>query len=374
MLDCKVVLEKLSCYVDGVVDEATMEMIETHLTGCRECSAELAALEAVRASMLAATEVEMPIGLSFSIREAISREAQTVSAECEQVVAMISEFVDGELDRAGVLMVQRHADSCESCAKELALTQNMVKAVGFVADVEPPIDLKSRIIGETVGSASPLQKLAERVVSVLRPVRVGLVAGSAAAAGVILLAFGTAQRPTSTTSVRTAQVKTNSVVRPTASVRVTEKRVASASVQPAGNSVIHSSHSRKLWAATVAEAAGSLDSKSAAYSVMPSSKPSAAKNPSPDTIDKVASAIETTSNATTAATEKTTEASEVTVAEAQDKKAEAAEAQKKPVEVKVAAGQSIVLSDDKAMIHSLKQQMKMQNRSEGVVNLFGSKF
>ncbi|MDO8588101.1 MAG: zf-HC2 domain-containing protein [Armatimonadota bacterium] len=379
MLDCKVVLEKLSCYVDGVVDEATLERIEDHLHGCRECREELAALEAVRSSMMAAAEVEPPAGLKFAIREAVSRE-EALSPRCEQVVEMLSEFVDGELAKTEVLMVTEHVDHCESCARELALTQRMLTVASSVGQVEPPATLKARIAAATVESATPLRKLTERVVSALRPVRIGLAAGAAVAASVVFLAVKTPNQPSTTESARGGDNKVERIAKPvqTPTTDVIEKSVASSAPQPvktAGNAV-HKWRRPGVTNVAVAPEKKIVEPKMAVADAAPVVAQKAAPKPAaPDTSETTANAPETPVTTVAAAAEKPAETTPAVVAETEAKKDKPTESAAKPEPVKVAGRPAVPNGDDRAMIRSLKQQMRLQKKGEGVsVNLFGSKF
>ena len=44
-MNCFNVVEKLSFYIDGVLDEHTLEQIEAHLAECEYCRNELASLK-----------------------------------------------------------------------------------------------------------------------------------------------------------------------------------------------------------------------------------------------------------------------------------------------------------------------------------------
>jgi anti-sigma factor (TIGR02949 family) len=375
-VNCEVVLEKLSCYADRVVDEATMEMIESHLAGCPECRAELKAIEAMQASLLTVAEVDPPARLSFSIREAISREEHSVHAECDHVVAMLSEYVDGELVRDDVLVVRSHVEACESCAHELALTQSLVTAAAASFAVEAPVELRARIMAATVESATPLQKLAEKVVTALRPARAALVGATAVAAAAVILMVGRPNNPPA--GVDTDKVANNptSTIRPNVpKVEVADKSVVAAALETSNVAVRQSAHRvhshRRVLIAAVPAGASKADVKKPTMSIAQKSD---------DTREVVASNVETLKTIEPAVDEKPAEPALITISDAEAKKviAEAAAAEKadKKSPVKIAAGQPIVLpDDDRAMIKSIKQQLKMQKKGEIIsVDLLGSKF
>ena len=72
-MECGQVQEKLSCYLDGVLDEATLEAIEAHLEVCEACRAELTALETVVGLTSDLSDVAPPAYLSFAIKDAIAK-------------------------------------------------------------------------------------------------------------------------------------------------------------------------------------------------------------------------------------------------------------------------------------------------------------
>jgi anti-sigma factor (TIGR02949 family) len=370
-VNCEVVREKLSCYVDRVVDEATLEMIESHLAGCTECSAELHALEAMQASLLTVAEVDPPTRLSYSIREAISREEQSVPAECDHVMAMLSEYVDGELATDDVLTVRSHVEACESCAHELSLTQSLIHAAGSVT-VEPPTELRSRIMAATVESATPFQKLTERVVTALRPARAVLVGATAVAAAAAFLMVGRpSNQPSGVGSEKIANNPTQTV-NPVAKVEVVDKPVVAAAL---GIPHVASTHRAHRWhvanPAVVATATPALaPTANATSSVKPAGKTT-------DSKEIVASNTETLRIAEAEVAEKPADPALITISDAEAKKViHAAEAAEKKEPVKVASGHPVILpDDDRAMIKSLKQQLRMQKKGETIsVDLLGSKF
>lgn len=376
MLNCKDVQEKLSCYVDRVVDEATLEMIESHLAGCPECSVELEAIEAMQASMLTVAEVEPPTHLRFSIREAISREEQVVSPDCDQVVAMISECVDGELAADDMLMVQQHVEACESCAHELALTRSLVHAAAASIAVEAPVELRSRIMAATVESATPLQKLAERVVTAIRPARAAFVGATAVAAAAVILMVGRPNNPPAGVDTDKLASNPTSTVLPNApNVEVADKAVVPAALDTSTAAATHTahrlhSHNRMMVAAVPAEASkGDARKPTVSYA-----------KKSDETREVVASNVETLKTIQPAVDEKPADPALMTISDAEAKKviAEAAAEEKaeKKEPVKVASDHPIVLpDDDRAMMKSIKQQLKMQKKGEVIsVDLFGSKF
>lgn len=75
-MECSGVREKLSLYIDGMLDEQSLEMVEAHLAGCEECRNELAALREIIQAAGNIETVEPPKGLHGKILQAIAEEEQ----------------------------------------------------------------------------------------------------------------------------------------------------------------------------------------------------------------------------------------------------------------------------------------------------------
>ncbi len=76
-MECSVIREKLSLYIDGMLDEQSLEMVEAHLAGCEECRKELAALREIIQTAGDIETVEPPKGLHGKILQAIAEEEQS---------------------------------------------------------------------------------------------------------------------------------------------------------------------------------------------------------------------------------------------------------------------------------------------------------
>lgn len=379
-MDCRIVQEKLSCYADGVVDEATMEMIEAHLAGCPECRSELTAIEAVRTSMSTAAEVEPPAGLKLSIWAAIGREAVAAAddlpADCLETLSMLSEFVDGMLSNADVVRVSAHLDVCPDCAREAAGMRKMLAAVADVEEVEPPTGLRARIAAATVEKVSPLQRLSRVGSTIFQPAKVGLAAGVAGVAAIIIFAVGRPNQPAQSPRTTVVQEKVRVKVKPVTVVsKVAEKpRVKIPSAKSSSPVVRRPIPAREKTIVVASAEKKPVVAVKSSKSVIAESKPAEKqKTAAPD--DSTGSPVTTITDKSVVA-DKSIEPSSSIPAVEEAKTEKNAEVDKKPGPVQVAAEKPAVAPEDnKAMIRSLKLQMRMQKRGEGVsINLFGSKF
>jgi anti-sigma-K factor RskA len=75
------------------------------------------------------------------------------------IVELIPEYVLGSLDREERLLVDRHISTCESCMAELRAYNEVIGEFAYsVALVEPPQDIKQKIMTRILGSDQPFQK------------------------------------------------------------------------------------------------------------------------------------------------------------------------------------------------------------------------
>lgn len=190
-MECGQVQEKLSCYLDGVLDEATLEAIEAHLEVCEACRAELTALETVVGLTSDLSDVAPPAYLSFAIKDAIAKEQEAAGA-CGKYAVMLSEYIDNMLEAEDERELKAHLAACSNCAKELEMLRATVASMAMVAEVDPPASLRSRIAAATTGTkrTSVLQTIIQQLGYVFQTPRVGwAVAATAAVVAGIWLAL-----------------------------------------------------------------------------------------------------------------------------------------------------------------------------------------
>lgn len=66
---------------------------------------------------------------------------------CDEVLARIYAYIDGELGQRGCAEVQQHLDECGPCLREYGLEEAVKKLVGKSCGCDPvPGDLKSKVL------------------------------------------------------------------------------------------------------------------------------------------------------------------------------------------------------------------------------------
>ncbi|MGB9620741.1 MAG: zf-HC2 domain-containing protein, partial [Armatimonadota bacterium] len=143
-MDCSKATAKLSAYVDGELDEHTLEAVEAHLATCADCQRELAALRALLAASTSVRSLNPPRDLTDRIRESVRR-ASVQDRRCARVAGLLSAYVDGELSAKQAELVEAHASFCERCAAEIAAIRRISETVRQTALSEPPAELRARI-------------------------------------------------------------------------------------------------------------------------------------------------------------------------------------------------------------------------------------
>lgn len=143
-MDCSKTAARLNAYIDGALDEHTLEAVEAHLESCAHCRHELAALRAVVAAAAQVRSVRPPSDLGTRIRESVRR-ASAQDRRCARVAGLLSAYVDEELSARQAELVEAHVSFCEKCAKEIAAIRTLREAAGRAVLAEPPTELRARI-------------------------------------------------------------------------------------------------------------------------------------------------------------------------------------------------------------------------------------
>lgn len=155
-MDCGRVWDQLGFYIDGAIDQRTVEQVEMHLAECSQCRAELASL---RALIVAAQEVETlepPPSLRASIAAATTGKRDEITP-CVPVMVKLREMLttrtlawSGGLACAGLLVsalvritpsVAPPAHRAHSPAPIAAATRPSVAAVEPIA-VAPTVEAR----------------------------------------------------------------------------------------------------------------------------------------------------------------------------------------------------------------------------------------
>ena len=69
--------------------------------------------------------------------------------KCNDIEALLCDYVDGTLGGAGRAQVDGHVKNCDVCAELLADSQSAVHFMAAVVDVEPPPELITRVLYKT---------------------------------------------------------------------------------------------------------------------------------------------------------------------------------------------------------------------------------
>ena len=69
--------------------------------------------------------------------------------KCNDIEALLCDYVDGTLGEAGRAQVDGHVQSCGDCAELLADSQSAVHFIAAVPDLEPPPELITRVLYKT---------------------------------------------------------------------------------------------------------------------------------------------------------------------------------------------------------------------------------
>ena len=167
-MNCNWVRERLSNYVDGMLDECSLEKVESHVHECESCKAELALLKKMLATMSTVADVEPPVTLRAAIKDAVSSAARE---ECERVEMLLSEYVDGALPDADRSLVEKHLTACLDCSYQLAAMTNALELARSVEQVEPPANLRERILVaiETAVNRGALGRALDHAGAMFRP-------------------------------------------------------------------------------------------------------------------------------------------------------------------------------------------------------------
>jgi mycothiol system anti-sigma-R factor len=66
---------------------------------------------------------------------------------CDEVLARVYSYLDGELDQGGCGEVKQHLDECGPCLREYGLEEAVKKLVGKSCGCDPvPTDLRSKVM------------------------------------------------------------------------------------------------------------------------------------------------------------------------------------------------------------------------------------
>jgi anti-sigma factor RsiW len=183
-MDCARVIEKLSAYVDGLLDEQSLELVEKHIGLCDECAREL---ESMRTLVRTAREIDLispPVELRKRILDAVKKSKQQLR-DCKLAAEIMSAYIDGEADAQQESFLRNHISKCKECASELDSLRTLVKTTASIEPINPPRELRERISAAINAQPRSVKALKIRLPS-FRFVPVLRLAGGMVAAGIML--------------------------------------------------------------------------------------------------------------------------------------------------------------------------------------------
>lgn len=74
-------------------------------------------------------------------------QTEQVPAECEEIIALLSPYIDGELPRESVARVEDHCAACTFCAAALEEMQEASRSFRILIPVIPPADIAQAVTG-----------------------------------------------------------------------------------------------------------------------------------------------------------------------------------------------------------------------------------
>jgi anti-sigma factor RsiW len=131
-ITCEFVNTLLSAYIDGEINSAEKEAIETHLAQCILCQEELDILR-----QLSIKVKNLFINEKFDIPDlstAVLDRLQNDTISCENVIAELSAYFDGELEPAQYFAIDDHLSTCSECKTKYHQLENLRKLIKLSVD------------------------------------------------------------------------------------------------------------------------------------------------------------------------------------------------------------------------------------------------
>jgi hypothetical protein len=82
-MDCRIIVESLSSYLDGSLFDHEISSIDNHLVNCHECSAVHSDLAQIRMAARSLPQYEPPSHIWYQIRERVARETPSIPESAE---------------------------------------------------------------------------------------------------------------------------------------------------------------------------------------------------------------------------------------------------------------------------------------------------
>lgn len=145
-MKCEQYQSLLSTYSDGVLSEADRARVDQHLERCEHCQREGRALQRMKVMLSYCAETPVPTDLVSRIMDAAQRTPLLPSATCDEVVYLLSPYIDNELDEINSRRVLNHMAVCDDCYAELHTLEQQSALVGVIPALRAPAALKEAIL------------------------------------------------------------------------------------------------------------------------------------------------------------------------------------------------------------------------------------
>ncbi|MGQ9764770.1 MAG: anti-sigma factor family protein [Armatimonadota bacterium] len=212
-MECQEVLERISPFIDDVLDRDTTQAMKDHFAQCASCARELQAKMRLLQVAHSIKPADPPNGLAQAIRSAITA-LETEQKRCADMLPLISAYVDGELPADQARNLEAHASQCENCRKDIRVIRILTNATSTVEPVEPPADLRSRIsaaVAETYRTISVWSRLTSNLAGWLNSRAAKIAYATAVTAGIVVF-FIQFNAPTERATVSTIQSNRHATV------------------------------------------------------------------------------------------------------------------------------------------------------------------
>lgn len=152
IMHCQEIKGILSLYADNALDECTHKLVKIHLEECESCRHSNNSLELLLETVAKIQEIEPPQNLKQNIINAV--ESINTNCSCNDIAELLSSYVDGELPLHEQEMVREHVLCCDECRQQLQNLKLLVSVSQEIEEVEPPLDLKKKIIAATANKGA----------------------------------------------------------------------------------------------------------------------------------------------------------------------------------------------------------------------------
>ncbi len=172
-MKCEEIRQSLNFYLDGVLTQQERAVVEAHLQGCKECSAELEALAGtiglIRRLPVQAPDSRGAETILAAVEATDFRPQVGATLNCGRVLALVPDLLDRALTPSEKQALLTHLGQCGGCKRVVADQHEAQMAVSALPEVEAPEGLVSAIFARTTRASAPAYRVRPQ------PVRWGIV-------------------------------------------------------------------------------------------------------------------------------------------------------------------------------------------------------